>query len=81
MRKSQRELYFGELPRQLQQVLRAQLRRAGDIGAIIEMPDAFALYVAREKTADTLTVLICSVPKRSYEQYLTAQAETSSATQ
>jgi hypothetical protein len=68
--KPRREFYFDELPRQLQRVLRAQLRQAGDISAVIEMPDAFTLYVAREKTGETLTVLICSIPKRSYEQYL-----------
>lgn len=78
LHQSRHELYFDELPRQLQQVLRAQLRRAGDISAVIEMPDAFALYVVREKTADALTVLSCSVPKRSYEQDLTEQTETSS---
>jgi hypothetical protein len=75
--KSRREVRLDDLPRQLQQVLRAQLRQAGDISAVIEMPDAFTLYVAREKTGETLTVLICSIPKRSYEQYLTEQAETS----
>ena len=47
------------------------------VSAVIEMPDAFTLYVAKEKTGETLTVLICSIPKRSYEQYLTEQAETS----
>jgi hypothetical protein len=75
--KSKREVRLDELPRQLQQVLRAQLRQAGDISAVIEMPDAFTLFVAREKTGETLTVLLCSIPKRSYEQYLTKQAETS----
>lgn len=75
--KSKREVRLDELPRRLQQVLRAQLRQAGDISAVIEMPDAFALYIAREKTGETLTVLLCSIPKRSYEQYLTKQAETS----
>jgi len=61
----------------LQQVLRVQLRQAGDISAVIEMPDAFTLYVATEKTRETLTVLICSIPKRSLEQYVAEQAETS----
>jgi hypothetical protein len=75
--KSKREVRLDELPRQLQQVLRVQLHQAGDISAVIEMPDTFTLYVAREKTGETLTVLICSIPKRSYEQYLTKQAETS----
>jgi hypothetical protein len=75
--KSRKEVHFDELPRQLQQVLRAQLRQAGDISAVIEMPDAFTLYVAKEKTGETLTVLICSIPKRSLEQYVAEQAETS----
>jgi hypothetical protein len=75
--KSKREVRFDELPRQLQQVLRAQLRQAADISAVIEMPDAFALYVAREKTGETLTVLICSIPKQSLEQFVAEQTESS----
>jgi hypothetical protein len=76
-RKPARKVHLDELPRQLQQILRAQLRQAGDISAVIEMPNAFTLYFAKEKTGETLTVLICAIPKRSYEQYVAEQAETS----
>jgi hypothetical protein len=71
--KSPRTSYFNELPGQLQTVLRAQLHQAGNISAVIEMPDTFVLYVAKEMTAEALTVLTFSLPKRSYEQFLTEQ--------
>lgn len=45
-----RKLYFEELPRELQNVLRVQLRQPGDVSAVIETPGGFLLYVAKEKT-------------------------------
>ena len=57
----------------LQQVLRAQLRRAGDVSALIETPGGFLLYVARAKTSETLSVTAFALPKRSYEAWLAEQ--------
>jgi hypothetical protein len=65
--------YFGDLPGELQRVLRVQLRQAGDVSAVIETPGGFMLYVCQEKTAATLSVAILSLPKRSYEEWLTEQ--------
>jgi hypothetical protein len=62
--------YFEDLPGDLQNVLRAQLRRSGDISAVIETPGGFLLYMAKEKTDTALGVASLSVPKRSYEQWL-----------
>jgi hypothetical protein len=61
------------LPGELQRVLRLQLRQPGDVSAVIEAPGGFLLYVAKEKTDTALTVACLSLPKRSYEQWLSEQ--------
>jgi hypothetical protein len=66
----EQKFYFEDLPAELQNVLRVQLRQAGDVSAVIEMPGGFVLYVAKERTAETLSVAMLSVPKRSYEQWI-----------
>jgi hypothetical protein len=72
-----RKQYFEDLPAELQRVLRLQLRQPGDVSAVIETPGGFLLYVAREKTDTALSVACLSLPKRSYEQWLSEQtAET-----
>jgi hypothetical protein len=69
----ERKQYFEDLPGELQQVLRVQLRQAGDLSAVIETPQGFLLYVAREKTGTAFSVACLSLPKRSYEQWLSEQ--------
>ena len=71
----ERKFYFGELTEELQRVLRVQLRQPGDVSAVIETPGGFLLYLAKEKTAGTLSVATLSIPKRSYEQWLDEQTE------
>ena len=44
-----------------------------DISAVIEVPDGFALYLAKEKTTNSLSAALLSIPKRSYEQWLIEQ--------
>jgi len=68
-----RKQYFEDLPSELQRVLRVQLRQPGDVSAVIETPGGFLLYVAKEKTDTALTVACLSLPKRSYEQWLSEQ--------
>jgi len=68
-----RKLYFEDLPPDLQNVLRVQLRAPGDVSAVIELPSAFLLYVAKEKSGQSLTVASLSLPKRGYEQWLEDQ--------
>ncbi len=65
-----RRFYFADLPTELQTVLRAQLRQAGDVSAVIETPAGFLLYVVREKTEANLSVAGLQLPKRSYEEWL-----------
>jgi hypothetical protein len=69
------KFYFEDLPGELQNVLRVQLRQAGDVSAVIETPGGFLLYVAKEKTDAVLSVAGLSLPKRSYEQWLEEQSE------
>ena len=69
-----RKQYFEDLPGELQRVLRLQLRQPGDVSAVIEVPGGFLLYVAKETTGTALTVACLSLPKRSYEQWLSEQA-------
>lgn len=73
---TERKFYFADLPIELQNVLRVQLRKAGDVSAVIETPGGFLLYVAKEKTDTMLSVAGLSLPKRSYEQWLEEQNET-----
>jgi len=69
----ERKVYFADLSSALQNVLRAQLRRGGDISAVIEMPSGFLLYLTTEKTDEVLRVAALSMPKRSYEEWLEGQ--------
>ena len=73
----ERKFYFEDLPGELPKVLQAQLRQAGDVSAVIETPGGFLLYLARDKTSETLSVAALSLPKRSYDQWLAEQNERS----
>jgi len=66
--------YFADVPAELQNVLRVQLRQAGDISAVIEMPRGFLLYLAQAKTPETLTVAMLSRPKRDYDKWIDEQS-------
>jgi hypothetical protein len=67
------DVYFEELPPGLQRVLRAQLRQPGDVSAIIELPSGFQLYLCQSNTAAVLKAAALSVPKRSYDLWLSSQ--------
>lgn len=69
------KFYFEDLPDELQNVLRVQLRRTGDVSAVIETPRVFLLYVVKEKTEEVLSVAVLALPKRSYEQWLENESE------
>ena len=68
-----RKQYFEDLPSELQRVLRLQLRQSGDVSAVIEAPSGFLPYVAKETTDTALAAACLSLPKRSYEQWLSEQ--------
>jgi hypothetical protein len=67
--------YFSDLDPQLQNVLRVQLQKPGDVSAVIEMPTVFLVFQAGERTATELRARSYSVQKRSYEEWLAQQAE------
>lgn len=69
------KFYFEDLSPELQNVLRVQLRRAGDVSAVIEMPSGFLLYVAEERTEAELTVAGLSLTKRNFEQWVQEQGK------
>jgi hypothetical protein len=66
----ERKFYFEDLPNELQNVLRVQLRHPGDVSAVIELPNGFQLYVLRSRSASALSVGALFLPKRSYEAWL-----------
>ena len=74
-RETGRRSYFEDVPAPLQKVLKVQLRQAGDISAVIEMPGGFMLYVVKEKTTEALSVAALSIPKRNYQEWLEQQKE------
>ena len=65
--------YFEDLDPELQKVLRVQLQKPGDVSAVIEMPGGFLVFLAKEKTAETLTSASLTIPKRSCEEWLAQQ--------
>ena len=69
------ETYLDDLPADLQNVLRVQLRQPGDVSAIIETPSAFQCYLARECMAETLTVAVLTVPKLTCAEWLREQPQ------
>lgn len=75
VRDGMRKYYFEDLPGTLQNTLRAQLQKPGDVSEVVQMPTGFALYLAREKTADQMVVAVFSLPKRAYEEWLAEQPE------
>jgi hypothetical protein len=72
---SERTLYFEELPVELQNLLRARLRKPGDVSAVIETTRGFLLYLAESRTDDTVAAAVLSLPKRSYEEWLATAAD------
>jgi hypothetical protein len=66
-------VYFEDLDRELQNVLRAQLQKPGSVSAVIETPSAFLTFQVKDKTAEALCAACLTIPKLSYEAWLTAQ--------
>lgn len=67
------KLYFEDLQPELRNVLKVQLRQPGDISAVIETPNTFLLYVAREMNQNSLSATALVLPKRGYEAWLEEQ--------
>jgi hypothetical protein len=67
--------YFEDLPPELQRVLGAQLQKGGDVSAVIETAGAFQVHLAKDRTAESLSVVVFIVRKRSYEEWLAEQPD------
>lgn len=67
--------YFDDLDPELQKVLAVQLQKPGDVSAVIETPAGFLVFVARERTPETLRAASLAIPRRSYDDWLAAQLE------
>ncbi len=63
-------LYFGDLPLELQRVLQAQLKAAGDVSAVVEASGGFLLFIATAKTAQTLAAASVQFSKWDFEQWV-----------
>ena len=68
-----RKLYFEDIDPELQNVLRAQLQKPGDVSAVIEIPTGFLVFLAKEKSTAILTAACLTLPKRSYDEWLAQQ--------
>ena len=53
----------------------AQLQHPGDVSAVIEIPRVFVIYLAKEKTPESLSVSAFSLSKLAYDEWLSAQNE------
>jgi hypothetical protein len=67
--------HFEDLDPQLQNVLRVQLQKPGDVSAVIEMPAGFVIFQAKERSATELSASSHSIPKRGYEEWLAKQPD------
>lgn len=68
--------YFDDIDPELRNVLRVQLRKPGDVSAVIEMPGGFAVFQAIEKTAEHLRAASITFPKTNYEEWLAQPQQT-----
>lgn len=71
-----RKFYFEDLPVDLQNVLKAQLQKPASVSAVIEAPSVFYLYLAKNRDARQLTAAVLTIRKRSYDEWLAAQPDT-----
>ncbi|MBL7114602.1 MAG: hypothetical protein ISS35_02460 [Kiritimatiellae bacterium] len=69
----EQNIYFEDLNPELQKVLRAQLRKKGDVSAVIEMPTGFLVFVTEDISTERLGASLISIPKQSYETWLEQQ--------
>ena len=69
----QKDLYFDELDSELREVLKTQLRKVGDVSSVIETPEGFSIYRAKELTAEQWKVETVFIPRKSYDVWLASQ--------
>ncbi len=73
---SEREkAYLEDFPPDLQNLIRLQLKKPGDVSALVEMPNHFLILLALERTESSLRAASMSLPKRSYDDWLAGQPD------
>jgi len=68
-----RDLYFDDLDPELRKVLAAQLKQAGDVSAVIEMPAGFVVFAATAVTPESVSAVSLFLPKCNYDEWLNQQ--------
>src|SRR2546430_7041023 len=71
--------YLEDLSPELRKVLRAQLQETGDVSAVVETPNDSLLFVDRDRPYKILSAAALSIPKRSFEQWLGEQKESTTS--
>ena len=67
---AERNGHFEDLPPALRKVLSVQLQQPGDVSAVVEMPESFALFLLEKKTTEAVTLATLFLGKLSYEEWL-----------
>lgn len=70
---TKKDLYFDEFTPELCEVLKTQLRKTRDVSSVIETPEGFSIYRARELTAKQWKVETVFIPRKSYDTWLATQ--------
>lgn len=70
---SEKTASLSELRPELQALLREQLRRPGDVSAVVETDADFVVFVARDRTERLLRAAAIHLPKETYEFWLARQ--------
>jgi hypothetical protein len=65
-----KNFYFDELEPELREVLKTQLSKAGDVSSVIETPEGFSIYRAKELTTEQWRVEAVFIPRKSYDVWL-----------
>ena len=73
--RAEEKAYFSDLDPELQRVLGAQLRKPGDVSAVVEMPGVFLVFAVKSRNAEVLVAAAVTFPKRSYDEWLAPQPE------
>lgn len=65
--------YLEDLGPTLQTLLTAQLGKPGDLTSVIDLPTGFIIFQLNEKTTTTISTGTLTVPRRSYEDWISQQ--------
>ena len=68
-----KDQYFEDLPTELREVLKTQLRQAGNVSSVVETPEGFSIYRAKELNPEKWKVETVFIPRKSYDAWLAGQ--------